>query len=93
MKDYVCDVCYTIGAKHYVSIPTGLEDIQILPIRLCAECRRAFQQRSNTLVPVFDTIVRALKLLKDTYQLWPLPSPDDTQASGTGAMTEGGPEV
>jgi hypothetical protein len=87
-RNDLCDVCNAPKAKEFVTIPTGLRDIKTLPIRLCPECWNLCMKRSDTLMPVFDAVVRALKLLRNHYLIQPLPSPDDTQAGVARADNE-----
>lgn len=87
----LCDLCNTPKAQHYLSIATGLVDVPTLAIRLCPACQKVFSERANTLVPLFDTVLRALALLRSYYQLNPLPSSDAIQADSTGAIVSSGP--
>ena len=92
-RNDICDLCNGRGSKHYLSIPTGLLEMPTLPVRLCPTCKELLQKDAGPLIPLFDTVVRALRLLRLACMVQPLPSPDADHAASTGASVDDGPET
>ena len=89
----LCNLCDAPHAVHYLSVPTGMEDLPTLSIRLCPGCQQALAANADSVAPLFDTIVRALRLLRYFYAALPLPSPAIDNPVDVGATADGGPEA